>query len=126
MPRSPNFSRFARYAPMARFNLYEHITSSASQPPKDCVHHAFHVVEILLGFERIVNAVVSGLVKFLIAELWIVPKMGPPGRFDQAMRHQRSSGNDGIHDATIDQLGNHQSLFGTVIAPASVMTTKHP
>ena len=28
------------------------------------------------------------------------------------MRHQRSSGNDRIHDAAIDQLGNHQSLLG--------------
>ena len=75
-------------------------------------HHAFHVVEILLGLERVIHAVVPGLVEFLVAELGIVPEMSAPGRFDQPMRHQRPSGDDGVHNAAIDQLGYHQSLLG--------------
>ena len=38
--------------------------------------------------------------------------MRAPGRFDQALRHERSGGNDRIHDAAIDQFGNHQALLG--------------
>ena len=76
-------------------------------------HHALHIVQILFRFERVIDAVVSGFVEeFLVAELGIVPEMSAPSRFDQSMRHQRAGGNDGIHYATIDQLGNHQALLG--------------
>jgi hypothetical protein len=75
-------------------------------------HHALHVVEVLLGLERVIDAVVSCLVEFLVAELGIVAKMRAAGRFDQAMGHQRASRNDGIHDTAIDQLGYDQTLLG--------------
>src|SRR5208282_131091 len=67
-------------------------------------HHTLHVVEVLLRFERVVDAVVSSLVEFLVAELGIMTEMRAPGRFDQAVRHQRSGGNDGVDNAAIDQL----------------------
>src|SRR5437899_1736347 len=38
--------------------------------------------------------------------------MSAPGRFDQPMRHQRPGRNNRVHNAPIDQLGDHQALLG--------------
>ena len=88
------------------------------------MHHALHVIEILLGLERVVDAVIASFVKFFVAQVGIVAEMRAPGRFDQSMRHQSAGRDNGIHDAAIDQLGDDQALLGTVMAPASVITMK--
>ena len=38
--------------------------------------------------------------------------MSATGGFDQSVRHQRAGRNDRVHDAAIDQLGDHQALLG--------------
>ena len=79
---------------------------------KHRAHNAFHVVEVLLGLERVVDAVVSRLVKFFIAQFRIMPEVGAPGSLDQAMRHQRTRRDDRVHDSPIDQLRDDQTLLG--------------
>ena len=53
-------------------------------------HDFFNVVEILLGLERVVDAVVALLVEFLTSTLRIGAKVGLPGGFDQPVTHERA------------------------------------
>ena len=76
------------------------------------MHHPLHVIEILFGLQRIVDAVVSRLIQLLVAELRIVPEMRAASRFHQPMSHERAGRHDRIHNAAIDQLRNHQALLG--------------
>ena len=69
-------------------------------------HHPFHVVEVLLGLKRVVNAVISLLVEFGVRNIWIVLIMRATGGLDKAVRHERASGNDGVHDSVFDQVSD--------------------
>ena len=54
----------------------------AVPPTEHGVHHAFDVVEVLLGLKRVVDAVVAGFVKFFVAEFRVVAEVGAAGGFD--------------------------------------------
>jgi len=74
--------------------------------------HFFHVVEVLLRLDRVVDAVVTLLVKFFIGDCWVDAVVGTARRLDQSVCHQGAGGDDGIDDAAVDQFRDDQSLFG--------------
>ena len=55
-------------------------------PASNCDQDALHVVQILLRLQRVVDAVVSRLIKFFVAQLRIVPEMRAAGRFHRSTR----------------------------------------
>ena len=75
-------------------------------------HYPLNVVEILLRLERVINAVVSLLVKLGIGYVGVVAEMRAARSLNQSVRHERTGGNDGVHNAPLDQVGDDQSLLG--------------
>src|SRR5437868_3710464 len=74
--------------------------------------YALDVIQIRFGLQGVIDPVVTLLVELGIRDVGVIAEVGASSGFNQAMRHQRASRNDGIHDATIDQFGNHQALLG--------------
>ncbi len=70
-----------------------------------------HVVQIGLRLERVIDAVVSGLVQFHIVHLGVVAEVLASGSLDQPVGHQRAGGDDGMDEAMVDQIGDDQALL---------------
>ena len=75
-------------------------------------HDAFHIVQVLFRFQGVVHTVVALFIKFSVRDIGVVTKMRAAGCLNQAVGHQRAGGDDCVHDAAIDQFGNHQALLG--------------
>ena len=75
-------------------------------------HHFFYVVEVLLGLERVVHAVVALLIKLSVGDVRVVAEVSSPGCFDQAVRHERARRDNRIHDSPVDQVCDDETLFG--------------
>ena len=91
---------------------------------KNGSHDFFDVIEILLGFERVVDAVVALLVEFLVGDFRIGAEVRSPGGLDQSVGHQSAGGDDGVHDASVDQLG-HDHGSGQCHDDKSVFVERH-
>ncbi len=103
--------------------LAQVLADGAIQLPRACglvrvplVKHgsedALHLVEVLLRLQGVVDAVVARFVELDIVHLGIVDVVRAANALDQAMRHQGAGGDQGAHDAAIDEVGDHQSLLG--------------
>ena len=110
MPRSFTFS--LRCLPMARFSLCEATISLASQFFRICGDDALHEVEVRLRLQRVVHAVVAGLVQLDVVHLRVVAEVRAPRGLHQPVRHQRAGGDNGVDDAVVNQIGDHQPLLG--------------
>src|SRR5271170_67779 len=79
---------------------------------QDAVYYFFNVVEIGLRLERIVDAIVTSLKKLVVVHLGgIVTEMRKTGGFDEAVGHERAGGDDGLDDAALDKITEHQAHF---------------
>ena len=78
---------------------------------QNVVDHFFDRVEIHLWLERIVNTVVTGQKKFVVANRRIVAEMRPASSFDQPVSHQRAGRDDRFHDSRFDQIAKDQTHF---------------
>ena len=70
------------------------------------------MIEVLLRLQRVVHAVVAGLVEFHVIHPWVVAVMLATRGLDQAMGHERASGDDGIDDALINEIADDEPLLG--------------
>ena len=59
-------------------------------------HDFFDVIEILLGLERVVDAVIARSIEFLVGNLRIGAEMRPAGGLHQTMGHQSARGDDRV------------------------------
>jgi hypothetical protein len=98
------------------------LTDGVIQPPRahsfirvpvaeDLFHYHLDVIEVALRFERVIDAVVPGLVEFFVIHCRVVAVMGLAGGLDQAVRHQSAGGDDGLDDAVVDKIANDETLF---------------
>jgi len=73
---------------------------------------AFDEVEVRLRLQRVVDAVIAGLVEFDVVHPGVVAEVRLAGRFYQPVSHKRAGRDEGFDDAGVDQVGDDQSLFG--------------
>src|SRR5277367_1347618 len=79
---------------------------------QNAVHYFFHVIEIGLRLEGIVDAIVTGHKELVVVHLGgIVAEMRKTGGFDETVGHERAGGDDGLHDAALDEVAKYQSHF---------------
>ena len=57
---------------------------------KNFRHHVLHIVEILLGLQRVINAVVALLIQFSVGDVRVVAEMRPASGFNETMGHERT------------------------------------
>ena len=70
------------------------------------------IVEILLQFQCVVNAIVAAIIQLTVVHGGIVLEMCAAGGFDKAVRHQGAGGHHGVEHAVLDHVGKHQTHFG--------------
>lgn len=79
---------------------------------EDLGDDAFDKIEIGLGLQSVVDAVVTGLVELYVVHLFIPHKMGFSGGFDEAVSHEGSGRDNSLDDSGVDEIGNYKPLLG--------------
>ena len=88
MPRSFTFS--LRIAPDLTIDLVRANDFAVVPSFEDFRDDGLDVIEVRLRLQRVVHAVVAGLIELDIIHLRVVLEVRTPGSLDQTMRHQRA------------------------------------
>jgi hypothetical protein len=77
---------------------------------EDAVDDFFDVIEIGLGLEGVVDAVVAGEKEFLVVHLGgIVAEVRAARSFDEAVSHESAGGDDSFDDAGLDEVAEDET-----------------